>query len=57
MISYINLEEERHQSSVYDIVTHLVNHSTYHRGQIIKLLQIEGLNSVSTDYIDYTRVR
>ena len=56
-IDYINLAGEGHQSSVRDIMLHIVNHGTYHRGQIIQSLQQEGLKTVSTDFINYSRLR
>lgn len=57
IIAYKNLEGTAHQASILDILTHLVNHSTYHRGQVIKLLQKEGLPTLSTDFINYTYQR
>jgi uncharacterized damage-inducible protein DinB len=34
-------------------VLHLVNHSSYHRGQIVSLLRQMGYRSPSTDLIRY----
>ncbi len=56
-INYKNLAGETHQSSVRDIILHIVNHGSYHRGQIIQLLQQGGLKTVSTDFINYSRLR
>ena len=38
-----------------DILTHLVNHSTYHRGQITQLLRRPGMTPPGTDYILFAR--
>lgn len=57
MIKYTNLSGDAHQSSVRDILLHIVNHGTYHRGQIIQSLQQDGLKTVSTDFIKYSRIR
>lgn len=56
-INYKNLAGETHQSSVRDIILHIVNHGTYHRGQIIQLMQQDGLKTVSTDFIKFSRTR
>ncbi|MEW6195212.1 MAG: DinB family protein [Bacteroidota bacterium] len=42
-------------SSLKDIITHLINHSTYHRAQINLLLRQNSLEPVQTDYIFYKR--
>jgi uncharacterized damage-inducible protein DinB len=41
---------------VEQIMIHLVNHSSYHRGQIAMLLRQNGFEPVNTDYITYDRV-
>jgi len=56
VIVYKNLAGDAHQSTIADIVRHLINHSTYHRGQVVKLLQQDSLPTVSTDYIKYSRL-
>lgn len=33
----------------------LINHSTYHRGQITMLMKEAGLETLNTDYIFYKR--
>lgn len=43
------------QSSVRDILFHVVNHSTYHRGQIAMALRQHGLEPLASDYIFYKR--
>jgi len=42
-------------SKLKDIITHLINHSTYHRAQINLLLRQNSLEPVQTDYIFYKR--
>ncbi|MBI1937619.1 MAG: DinB family protein [Ignavibacteriales bacterium] len=42
-------------SKLKDIITHLINHSTYHRAQINSLLRQNSLEPVQTDYIFYKR--
>ena len=38
---------------VSDILIHVVNHSTYHRGQIAMLMRANGLEPVPSDYIHW----
>lgn len=42
-------------TSVVDILTHVVIHGAYHRGQIAKALGRAGTPAVDTDYITYVR--
>ena len=56
IINYHNIKGENFFTSVKDIVTHVVNHSTFHRGQIITMLRQLGETKLSgTDYITYVR--
>jgi len=41
--------------SYAQMMQHVVNHSTYHRGQVITMLRQLGAAAVSTDMIAYTR--
>lgn len=56
MYSYKNLKGEPFTDPVEDTLFHVVNHSSYHRGQIITMLRESGItNVVSTDLIHYLR--
>lgn len=53
---YRNLKGEELRSRNGDIILHCMNHSTYHRGQIITYLRQGGITELpSTDYIFYKR--
>lgn len=39
-----------------DIITHAFNHSTYHRGQLARLIHECGGNRPSTDFIGFARL-
>lgn len=54
-ITYTNTKGENFTSAVIDILMHLLNHSSYHRGQVIQLLSSYGLNFPYVDYIHYKR--
>ena len=50
-LSYVNMKGEQHAYPMSDILTHVVNHGTYHRGQLSHLLRDLGRPGVSTDYV------
>lgn len=54
-VSYRNSRGEEFSTPVIDILTHVILHGAYHRGQIAKLRGAAGLQSVSTDYITFVR--
>lgn len=54
--SYKNSKGEVFNTPYADCIMHCINHSTYHRGQIITMLRGAGFTNVaSTDYITFTR--
>jgi uncharacterized damage-inducible protein DinB len=55
-LTYLNYTGDPYVNNVEMIMIHLVNHSTYHRGQIALLLRQEGLEPINTDFITYDRV-
>lgn len=52
IISYKNAKG---RNSIRDILFHIVNHSTYHRGQIASEFKQNGINPLVTDFIFYKR--
>ncbi len=54
-IRYVNSLGESWSSAVRDILTHLVIHAAYHRGQIAMLLGQSGNKPAYTDFIHATR--
>jgi uncharacterized damage-inducible protein DinB len=55
-MSYRNYTGDPYTNNVEMIMMHLVNHASYHRGQIAMLLRQNGLEPVNTDFITYDRV-
>ncbi len=51
VIEYKNLKGEPYAKPVYQIVLHVVNHGTYHRGQIAAMLRQLGHVPPYTDFI------
>jgi len=54
-ISYRSSKGELWTSSVGDILTHIVLHSTYHRGQIASHMRVGGKTPAYTDFIHAMR--
>ena len=54
--AYKNLKGDPFEDTIEDTLFHVVNHGTYHRGQIITMLRQAGVTKVvSTDLIHYLR--
>jgi uncharacterized damage-inducible protein DinB len=56
MIHYRNFKGDEFTNSVVDILTHVVVHGAYHRGQVAKALGRAGVAAVNTDYITFARI-
>ena len=54
-ITYVNSRGDRFTNTVGDILFHVANHTTHHRGQIIADFRSAGLEPIKTDYIFYRR--
>lgn len=53
IVRFQNSSKESFQNSVKDIVFHIVNHSTYHRGQIATEFRKKGIDPIVSDYVYY----
>ena len=54
-IEYKNTSGEKFSNTIEEILTHVLNHSTYHRAQISAHLMSYGKNPPITDYIAYAK--
>ncbi len=54
-VSYQNSGGKSFTNSLKDILLHISNHSTYHRGQIASSIRALGFDTPVTDYIFYQR--
>lgn len=54
-LNYTNSKGQNFTNTAGDILFHLINHSTYHRGQLVSQLKVEGVEPIVTDYIFYKR--
>jgi len=55
IVKYRNTKGDEYQNRLSDIITHVINHSSYHRGQIALLVRNSGGIPAVTDYIAYCR--
>ncbi len=53
--NYKNLKGSLFETLLSDILAHMVNHGSYHRGQIASLIKKSGGEPAGTDYIGYVR--
>jgi uncharacterized damage-inducible protein DinB len=52
---YSSSEGVRYVSTIHEIITHVFNHSTYHRAQIARIVHESGGQRASTDFIAFSR--
>lgn len=57
MIFYKNSQGKRYENTIREIITHVVNHSTYHRGQLAQSMKALGIQPPRTDFMAYARLR
>lgn len=55
MITYQNSKGDLFETSIEDILQHLLLHAAYHRGQIVMQLKTISIDLPTTDYIFYVR--
>jgi len=51
VLSYTNIKGQPFSYPLWQALQHLVNHSTYHRGQITTMLRQLGAQPVATDFL------
>ena len=56
-LNYQNLKGENFSNKIYGVLTHVFNHSTFHRGQLVTMLRQAGFTELSsTDLISFFRI-
>ncbi len=56
VFAYRNSKKEQFKQPVNEVLIHLFNHQSYHRGQVISQLRILGFEKIpATDFIIFTR--
>ncbi|WP_270089946.1 DinB family protein [Sphingobacterium sp. SYP-B4668] len=56
MVSYQTMKGQPFENRICDILFHVINHSTYHRGQIATDFRQIGIEPLVTDYIFWKNV-
>lgn len=53
---YQNSMREQFKQPIYQMLLHVFNHGTYHRGQLVNMLRQAGINKIpKTDFIVWSR--
>ena len=56
VFAYQNTRREQFKQPVIEVLLHLVNHSTYHRGQLVTMMHQLGIEKImATDFNVFTR--
>jgi uncharacterized damage-inducible protein DinB len=56
VFQYQNFKREQFKQPIYQMLIHLFNHGTYHRGQIVNMLRQLGVEKIpQTDFIVWSR--
>ena len=55
IVTYQDLKGNSYSQPLYQLMQHLVNHSSYHRGQVVTMLRQLGIRPVGTDLIAFYR--
>jgi uncharacterized damage-inducible protein DinB len=54
-ITYTNTHGQTFTQPLQDLLFHILNHSTYHRGQLAQLLRQQGFTPPATDFVYFNR--
>lgn len=58
VIAYQNSKRDQFKQPVFQILLHLFNHETYHRGQLVSMFHQLQLNNIpNTDFISWSRLQ
>ena len=58
VFAYQNTRREQFKQPVKEVLLHIFNHGTYHRGQLINMFHQLGIEKLpATDFIVYTRTK
>ncbi len=56
VFAYQNSKKELFKQPVYEVLLHLFNHQTFHRGQLVTMFRQSGMEKIPpTDFIVFTR--
>ncbi|HYC41102.1 MAG TPA: DinB family protein [Chitinophagaceae bacterium] len=56
VFQYYNLKKEHFRQPVFQVATHVFNHNTYHRGQLVNMMRQLGVEKIpQTDLVVWAR--
>lgn len=55
LLEYFNIRGEHITAKIWELFMHMINHSTYHRGQIATAIRNLDITPPVTDFITYAR--
>jgi uncharacterized damage-inducible protein DinB len=56
VFQYQNFKREQFKQPIYQMLIHVFNHGTYHRGQLVNMLRQLGVEKIpGTDFIEWSR--
>ena len=56
VFAYQNSKKEQFKQPVYEVMLHVFNHATYHRGQLVTMLRQLGVDKIpATDFVVFCR--
>jgi uncharacterized damage-inducible protein DinB len=54
--SYTNLKGQQFEQPLYQVIHHIFNHGTYHRGQLVTMLRMLEVDNIpQTDFVHWAR--
>ncbi len=53
VLRYTNRKGEVWEYALWRMIHHVVNHSTYHRGQVTNMLRLLGAQPATTDFLEF----
>ena len=56
-VRYRTTEGKAYEAPLWQLVQHVANHASYHRGQVVTLLRLLGARPVATDLVAWDRER
>ena len=58
VFGYQNSKKEYFKQPVYEMLLHLFNHQTFHRGQLVTMMRQNGIEKIpATDFIVFSRTK
>lgn len=58
VFQYKSFKNEQFKQPIFQMVLHVLNHGTYHRGQLVTMLRQLGITKIpQTDFVVWTRLR